>query len=89
MPEQGPTRRSDYRHFNDFVRITFVSSISARIFCTNFDHRSDTLGSAEEDDSISHGTHGYVILDFFANPLPGGIFFRSALSFYAGFAAAA
>ena len=73
MPEQGLSRRSDYRHFNDFVRVTFVSSISVRTFCTDFDHRSDTLGFPKGDDPLSHGTHGHVILDLFADPLPGGI----------------
>ncbi len=89
MPEQGLSRRSDYRHFNDFVRVTFVPSISARIFCTDFDNRSDTLGFSERDDPLSQGTHGHVILDFFADPLLCGIIIRSAFSFYAAFAARA
>ena len=89
MPEQGLSRLSEHRHFNDFVRVTFVSSISVRTFCTDFDNRSDTLGFPEGDAPLSHGTHGHVILDFFSNPLPGGIIIRSTFSFYAAFAARA
>jgi hypothetical protein len=89
MPEQGPSGRSDYRHFNDFVRVTFVPSISTRIFCTDLGHRSDTLGSAQEDDPLSHGTYGHVVLNLFANAFTGRIIMRSTSSFYAAFAAAA
>ena len=89
MPEQGPSRRSDYRHFNDFVRVTFVPSISARIFCTDLDHRSDTLGSAKEDNPLSHGIYDHVVLNLFANPFTGRIIMQSTSYFYAAFAAAA